>query len=164
MLKSFKKLKPGTLAGLSGSIYILLVFPGYLHEAVATHNDAKWFCCVFSLVFAAANFVWIGVAALHQLDNTLTRQNPSSYAPSYAKPSRFSIYFSVATTLGFVLFMLPLGIRGLVKAIKTDNTLLIACSMFLITLAIWASIKHALAMKKGGIKGWVDENTRLRKV
>ncbi len=158
--------KVGTLIGLVASSYLLMVFPGYLQTAAATHgvNSAKWFCCVFTLVFAAGNFIWMAVTALQQLDNTLTRQAPSSYTPGNGKPSRVSLYCSVFTTLGFVFFMLPLAIRGLVKAIKTDNTLLIACSMFLITLAVWACIRHVVALKKGGVKGWIHGNTRLRKV
>jgi len=158
------KLNAGTLIGLVASSYLLMVTPGYLQVAVATHDKAKWFSCVFTLVFAAGNFIWMGVTAMQQIDNTLTRKALASYAPSNAKPSRFSIYFTVVATLGFVLFMLPLGISGLVKAIKTDNTLLIASSMFLLTLAVWASIKEVVTLKKGGIKGWIDERTRLRKV
>lgn len=106
----------------------------------------------------------MGVTALQQLENTLTRHAPASYAPGNTKPSRFSIYFSVIAALGFVFFMLPLGIRGLIKAIKADNTLLIGSSIFLITLAIWASIKEVVTLKKGGVKGWIRERTRLRKV
>lgn len=156
--------KVGTLVGLVASSYLLMVFPGYLKVAVATHDNAKWFCCVFTLVFAAGNFIWIAVTALQRLDKTLSRQDPARFTTSNVKPSRFSIYFSVIAALGFVFFMLPLGIRGLIKAIETNNTLLIGSSIFLITLALWASIKHAITLKKGGVKGWIHENTRVRKV
>lgn len=164
MLKNITGHNARTLMGLVASSYLLMVTPGYLQVAVATHNDAKWLSCVFTLLFAAGSFIWMGVTGLQQLENTLTRHAPASYAPGNSKPSRFSIYFFLVATLGFVLFMLPLDIRGLLKAIKTDNTPLIACSIFLITLAIWASIKEVVTLKKRGVKGWIEERTRLRKV
>lgn len=70
MLKRFKNLKAGTLAGISGSIYILLVFPGYLRVAEAAHNEAKWFCCVASIVFAVANLIWMSVDTFRQVNRT----------------------------------------------------------------------------------------------
>lgn len=166
MQKSTTGHKVRTLSGLVAGSYLLMVFPGYLQTAAATEgvNSARWFACIFTLVFAAGNFIWFAVTALQQLDNALTKHKPPNYTASDIKPSRFSIYFSVATVLGFVVFMLPLGIRGLVKAIKADNALLIASSMVLISLAVWASIKHVVTLKKGGVKGWIHENTRLRKV
>jgi len=84
--------------------------------------------------------------------------------PNENKPSRFAIGFSVVMLLSGAFFLLPMGIRGLINAVRINNTLLIACSIFTIGLALYNTVRDVVILKKRGVKGWVDVNTRLRKV
>lgn len=70
MLKRINNLKKGTMAGVSASIYTLLVFPGYLQVAEAAHDEAKCFCCVGVMVVAAMNVLWTGVSIFRQVYKT----------------------------------------------------------------------------------------------
>jgi len=84
--------------------------------------------------------------------------------PNDTKPTRYAIGFSVVMWIAGAFFLLPMGIKGLVKAIRINDSLLIACSIFTICLALYNTIRDVVILKKRGVKGWIHQNTRLRKV
>lgn len=162
MFNNKTELKISSIIGLFASYYLLLVFPDYLQSAAERHGvgSFQWFCCLITLLAAAGNVVLVGV----QVSKRFQKVNRHTVVQDMPKPSRFAIYFSVVMALSLAFFLLPLGIKALLKGIGTNNNLLIGSSIFTISMALYGTIKHVLVLKKRGVKGWVEENTRLRKV
>lgn len=162
MFRDRAELKTSSIIGLFASYYLLLVFPDYLQSAAERHGvgSFKWMCCLFTLLLATGYVVWVGV----QVSQRFQKVNRPTVVQDIPKPSRFAIYFSLTLALASAFFLLPLGIKAMQKGIDTNNNHLIGSSIFTISLALYGTVKHVLVLKKGGVKGWIDERTRLRKV
>jgi hypothetical protein len=84
--------------------------------------------------------------------------------PNDIKPSRFSIFISALAALGSLLLLLPLSALGIIRGLETGNNIAATGSAIATCFWIYVSARHVLILKKRGVKGWIDVNTRLRKV